>query len=138
MFSPTTTARIFTVTAFVEAASWVGLLIGMFLKHVTGTTEVGVQIFGMAHGIIVLIYVAATALAYWKLRWTWTELTVALIAAVPPLLTIPAERWLRRRGALDDPAERPDRGDRAARADYLNAEADAAAAEESGTPTRAN
>lgn len=105
-FSPTATARLFTTIAFVEAASWVGLLAGMFLKHVTRTTEVGVQIFGMAHGIIVLVYVAIAVLAYVRLKWTFTELTIALIAAVPPLATIPAERWLRRRGRLEDPATR--------------------------------
>lgn len=108
MFSPARTAQIYTVVAFVEAASWVGLLIGMFLKHVTNTTDLGVQVFGMAHGIIVIGYVAVTALAYRVLRWSWTELTIAMIAAVPPLATIPAERWLRRRGRLEDPATRAD------------------------------
>lgn len=113
MPSPARTARIYTVVAWIEAASWVALLIGMFLKHITRTTDVGVQIFGMAHGIIVLVYVAAAVLAWRVLRWGWTEAAVALIAAVPPLATIPAERWLRRRGCLEDPASRSSAANRA-------------------------
>lgn len=90
----------FSVVALVEAFTWAGLLVGMYLKHIAGTTEVGVQVFGMAHGIVVMVYVAVTVVAAARLRWSKVETVLALVAALPPLATVPLERWLRRRGAL--------------------------------------
>ncbi|WP_250443987.1 DUF3817 domain-containing protein [Actinotalea sp. C106] len=90
--------RTFSVVALLEAATWAGLLIGMVLKHVTRTTELGVQIFGQLHGIMFLVYVAVALVAAYRLRWGWWVTGLALAAAVPPLATIPLERWLRARG----------------------------------------
>ncbi|WP_051388911.1 DUF3817 domain-containing protein [Arthrobacter sp. 35W] len=95
--------RIFKAIAIIEAFTWAGLLVGMFLKYGTETTEVGVRIFGALHGAAFLIYVAVTILAAIRLRWTWWVALAALAAAVPPLATIPVEMWLRRRGSLSAP-----------------------------------
>ncbi|WP_410583866.1 hypothetical protein [Amycolatopsis sp. lyj-108] len=35
--------KVFAAVAFVEAATWAGLLAGMFLKYVTETTELVLQ-----------------------------------------------------------------------------------------------
>ena len=43
-----------------EAVTWALLLAGMFLKCVTETTELGVRIFGMVHGIVFVAYVLVT------------------------------------------------------------------------------
>lgn len=85
----------FAITAFVEAGTWAGLLVGMYLKYISQTTEVGVQIFGQLHGYAFLTYVAVTIVAAIRLRWPWYALVVALLAAIPPMMTIPAEIWLR-------------------------------------------
>lgn len=94
------TGRVFSIVAFVEAGTWTGLLIGMFLKYVTRTTELGVQIFGMAHGIAFLVYLIVTITAAVILRWRWWIALLAVLAAIPPLVTIPLEIWLARRGDL--------------------------------------
>ena len=94
------TGRAFAIIAFVEAGTWAGLLIGMFLKYVTKTTEVGVQVFGMLHGIAFLVYLIAAIAAAIILRWKWWIAVLAVLAAIPPLVTIPMERWLACRGDL--------------------------------------
>ena len=93
-------ARAFVVVAVVEAFTWAGLLVGMFLKHVTGTTEVGVQVFGALHGGAFLAYVAVTLVAAVRLRWTPLVAALALAASLPPLATVVFERWARQRGLL--------------------------------------
>lgn len=97
-------AQAFRIVAFLEAATWAGLLVGMFLKHVTHTTELGVQIFGQAHGLVFLAYAGITVWAGIKLRWGWWVTLVALAASVPPMFTLIAERWLHRTGRLEAPA----------------------------------
>lgn len=97
--------RLFAVIAVVEACTWAGLLVGMFLKYVTGTTEAGVWLFGRLHGGAFMVYVVVTLLAAWKLRWSWWVALVALAASIPPLVTIPLEIWLRRTGRLAAPRD---------------------------------
>lgn len=92
--------RVFAVVAFVEAATWAALLIGMFLKYVTRTTELAVQIAGSLHGYAFLVYLAVTIAAAIMLRWRWGTITLAVLAAIPPLATIPLEVWMRRTGRL--------------------------------------
>ncbi|MGY5765479.1 DUF3817 domain-containing protein [Brachybacterium sp. DNPG3] len=92
--------RAFAIAAVLEAITWAGLLIGMLLKYGTGTTELGVVIFGRLHGGMFLIYVAVSLLTAWKQRWSWWVALLALAAAVPPLVTVPLEMWLRRSGRL--------------------------------------
>jgi integral membrane protein len=99
-------AQAFRIAAFLEAATWAGLLVGMFLKYVTKTTEVGVQVFGQAHGLVFLAYAALTVVAGIRLRWGWWPTLVALAASVPPMFTLLAERWLHRTGRLEAPADR--------------------------------
>lgn len=101
-----TTGRIFAIAAFVEAFTWAGLLVGMFFKYVTETTDELVSIFGALHGGMFLIYVVVAIVAGIILRWRWWELVLALLASIPPLTTVPLEIWLRRRGSLAAPADR--------------------------------
>lgn len=100
MLTPERLGRLYSIVAVIEAITWAGLLVGMFLKHITETTDVGVSVFGMAHGIVVMVYVAVAVVAAARLRWSKRETIIALVAAIPPLATVPAEIWLRRRGAL--------------------------------------
>jgi integral membrane protein len=96
--------RIFVMVAWIEVLTWTGLLIGMILKYATDTTERGVQIMGPIHGMAFIAYAAVTIAAALTLRWKWQVTVIALLAAVPPLMTIVAEYGLSKRGYLDDPA----------------------------------
>lgn len=98
--------RLFQMAAIIEAITWTGLLAGMFLKYVTESTERGVEIFGPIHGMAFIGYVIVTFFAATNLRWRWWVAAVAIAAAVPPLTTIVAERWISRRGDLVDPTLR--------------------------------
>ncbi|MFC5286259.1 DUF3817 domain-containing protein [Actinokineospora guangxiensis] len=94
-------AGLFRVVALAEAVSWIGLLTGMFFKHVTETSELGVKIFGPAHGAVFVAYLAVTIFTARKLAWDRRTTFWALVASVPPLATILFERWVLRTGKLD-------------------------------------
>ena len=59
---------------------------------------VGVWLFGRLHGVAFLFYVAVALYAWGKLRWPLWAMLVALLAAIPPLVTVPVEIWFRRAG----------------------------------------
>ena len=103
---PAGMGKVFSIIALLEGLTWAGLLIGMFLKYTTKTTALGVTLFGPLHGIVFISYVVVTVLAAVRLRWPLWATLLALIAAVPPLVTIPMEIWFKRRGLLSDPAAR--------------------------------
>lgn len=94
--------RLHRVVAVAEAVTWALLLTGMFLKHVTETTELGVRVFGMVHGVVFIAYCLATVLLAIDQRWPSTRLALGLVAAVPPFATIPFERYAERAGLLGD------------------------------------
>ena len=98
--TPRTVATAFRVVAIAEALSWAGLLIGMFVKYVPETTELGVKIFGPIHGGIFVAYVVLAVLAARVLRWSAGTTLLALVASIPPLATIWFERRASRTGAL--------------------------------------
>lgn len=101
---------VFSVVAFFEAFTWAGLLVGMFLKYVTGTTEFGVFLFGRLHGGAFMVYLVVAIVAAIVLRWKWWVAALAILAAIPPLVTVVLEIWLHRTGRLTRLAP----GDRAA------------------------
>ncbi|MCC4599326.1 DUF3817 domain-containing protein [Xanthomonas melonis] len=92
--------RLFALAALIEGITWAGLLLGMFLKYGTQTTEQVVWLFGRLHGAAFLFYVVVSVLAARRLRWPWWAWVLSLLAAVPPLVTLPLELWFRRIGLL--------------------------------------
>lgn len=100
----TGTGKLFSIIALLEGLTWAGLLTGMFFKYTLKTTALGVTVFGPLHGIVFITYVIVTVLAAVRLRWPLWASLIAILAAVPPLVTIPMEIWFKRRGLL---AERP-------------------------------
>ena len=96
--------RTFVIVAYIEALTWTGLLVGMFLKYASDTTERVVDIFGPIHGLAFIIYVVVTILTSVAFRWPLKVTLIALLAAIPPLATIPAEGWIAKRGLLELPA----------------------------------
>jgi integral membrane protein len=102
MKRPSTPAmiRIFRVLAIAEGFSWAALLMGMILKWVTRTTELGVEIAGPIHGAFFIGYGIA-ALALWVLlRWPFRVALFAGLSAVLPFATVWFERWAGRHGHL--------------------------------------
>ena len=98
--NPRTAATAFRVVAVAEALSWVGLLIGMFVKYVPETTELGVKIFGPIHGGVFMAYVVVALLTARVLQWPPATTVLALLASVPPLASIWFERRATRTGQL--------------------------------------
>lgn len=98
----TAAGKLFAAAALIEGVTWAGLLIGMLLKYGTGTTELVVWLFGRLHGAAFLFYVAVSLYAWVKLRWPLWAVLLALLAAVPPLVTVPLEMWFRRIGLLSE------------------------------------
>ena len=92
--------RLFITVATAEAVTWTLLLIGMFLKYVTETTELGVRIGGMLHGIVFIAYVLVSVIVWIDQKWPAKQGVVALASAIPPLVTLWTERWLDRSGHL--------------------------------------
>ena len=94
--NPRTAATAFRIVAVAEALSWLGLLAGMYVKYVPQTTELGVKIFGPVHGGVFVLYLVVTVLAARALRWTPGTTLLALVASIPPLVTVWFERWATR------------------------------------------
>ncbi|MFD0724250.1 DUF3817 domain-containing protein [Lysobacter brunescens] len=96
--------RWFAAAAFIEGFTWAGLLVGMWLKYGLEVTDLGVWLFGRLHGAAFLFYAVVAVAAGVRLRWPLWALVVALLAAVPPLVTVPVEMWFRRIGLLGERA----------------------------------
>lgn len=99
-----TQITLFKAVAVAEALSWAGLLVGMYLKHVAGTTERGVEVFGPLHGGIFVAYVVLALVLAWRLRWSARVAVTALACSVPPFATVLFEVWAARTGRLALPA----------------------------------
>jgi integral membrane protein len=92
---------LFRLLARAEAVTWALLLAGMFLKYVTETTEVGVRVFGMAHGVVFVAYCLVVVTVAVDHRWSPGRTLLGLVAAVPPFLTLWFERYADRRDAVE-------------------------------------
>lgn len=104
---PSSAALLFRAVALAEACSWVGLLFGMFVKYVLGTSEAGVQLFGPIHGGIFIAYVVVAFVVWRRLGWSTSTGLIALAASVPPLATLWFDRWATRTGRLPVPEPDP-------------------------------
>jgi integral membrane protein len=92
----------FRLIAFAEAVSWVGLLVGMYFKYLgSPRTEVGVKIFGMAHGLIFISFVVAALLVGLAAKWSASTWLLALLASIVPLGSVIFLIWADRTGRLE-------------------------------------
>jgi integral membrane protein len=94
---------LFRRAAVAEAVTWALLLLGMLLKYGTGTTEVGVRVFGMLHGIVFIAYCLTVVFVAVNQRWSLGTTLLGLTSAVPPFLTVWFDRRAERRGDLAGP-----------------------------------
>ncbi len=92
--------RVFRALATAEAVTWALLLLGMVLKYVTDTTELGVRVFGLAHGVVFIGYCLVAVVVGVDQRWRARHGLLALLSAVPPFMTLWFERFADRRGLL--------------------------------------
>lgn len=93
-----TPRTLFTWLARAEVVTWTLLLLGMALKYVTRTTELGVSVFGLVHGVVFLAYVLVTLVLWVDQRWHLREVALVLACGVPPFATLYAERRVERLG----------------------------------------
>lgn len=91
---------LFRRVAVAEAVTWALLLVGMVLKYVTGTTELGVRVFGMLHGVVFIAYCLTTLLVAVDQGWSRGRTLLGLVSSVPPFATVLFDRYAERRGAL--------------------------------------
>jgi integral membrane protein len=94
-----TPSTLFRRVAVAEAITWALLLTGMALKY-SGVTELGVRIFGMAHGVVFIAYGLTTLLVAVDQRWRPGRTLLGLLSAVPPFMTVWFDRYAERHGAL--------------------------------------
>jgi integral membrane protein len=85
--------RIFRICAITEAITWTGLLASMYEKYIAHTHSAAIHIFGSVHGYAFLAYVLVVFLVRAEYGWTNRMTVLALFSSVPPLATIPFERW---------------------------------------------
>jgi len=91
---------LFRRVAVAEAVTWALLLVGMFLKYVTDTTELGVRVFGMVHGVVFIAYCLSVVVVAIDQRWTLGRTALGLAAAVPPFATVVFDLVVERRHAF--------------------------------------
>jgi integral membrane protein len=91
----------FRLIALAEAVSWAGLLVGMYFKYLgTPRTEIGVKVFGMAHGLVFIAFVVVGLLVGVALKWTAGTWLLALLASVVPLCSVIFLIWADRTGRM--------------------------------------
>ncbi|MFD0975525.1 DUF3817 domain-containing protein [Salinimicrobium gaetbulicola] len=77
--------RAFKWISILEGISFlVLLLIAMPLKYIWQSPEM-VQIVGMAHGILFVVYILGALLLYKSLDWTFKTLMIVCVSSVLPL-----------------------------------------------------
>src|SRR3954462_10782306 len=97
------TAGWFRIVAFAEAVTWIGLLTGMYFKYLgTPRTEIGVKVFGMAHGLVFVAFVGAALLVGTAFSWSARVWLLALLASIVPLASVIFLMWSERTGRLGD------------------------------------
>jgi integral membrane protein len=96
-----TPRAVFRTVAITEAITWIALLVGMFVKYVPETTEVGVQVAGPIHGVAFIAYCLVTMLVAIDQGWSKGRTALGLFSAIPPLMTVWFDRHVERRGGLD-------------------------------------
>ena len=87
--------------ALAEAASWVGLLIGMYFKYLgSPQTEIGVKLFGPVHGGVFVAFLVAAAVVGISHRWTAVTWLLALLGSIVPLGSVIFLIWADRTGRI--------------------------------------
>lgn len=98
-----------------EMVTWTGLIAAMIARYGFGQDGSWFFVAGISHGSVFLAYVTVTILVSHNQRWSIPRTFIALVAAIPPYLTVPVDRSLLKKGLLegtwrteagDDPRDR--------------------------------
>ena len=82
----------FRIISIFEGVSFLVLLgIGMPLKYMVGIPEV-VQVVGMAHGLLFIMYIFAAILIKQKLNWSMQTLLIVIFCSIIPFGPFYVER----------------------------------------------
>lgn len=92
--------RLHRLLAAAEAITWALLLVGMVLTFLS--TDLPVTLAGPVHGFVFLGYCLVTVLVGIDQQWGRRTIVLGLLSAVPPFVTVPFGRWVRRRGLIGD------------------------------------
>lgn len=93
----------FRLVALAEAVTWVGLLVGMYFKYLgSPRTEIGVKVFGMAHGLVFIAFVATALMVGMAFKWTLSTWVLGLLASIVPLASVMFLIWADRTGRLGE------------------------------------
>lgn len=107
--------NLYGVVSVAEMVTWTGLIIAMIARYGFGQDGSWFFVAGISHGSVFLAYVTVTVLVSHNQRWSFWRTLVALVAAIPPYLTVPVDRSLVKKGLLegswrteasDDPRDR--------------------------------
>src|SRR3954452_4343291 len=91
----------FRLVALAEAVTWVGLLVGMYFRYLgSPRTEIGVKVFGMAHGLVFIAFVVTALLTGIALKWAAGTWLLALLASIVPLCSVIFLIWADRTGRM--------------------------------------
>ncbi|MGE2728639.1 DUF3817 domain-containing protein [Mycolicibacterium vaccae] len=103
-FDVRSAAAWFRLVAFAEALSWIGLLAGMYFKHLASPgTELGVKIFGPIHGGVFVAFIVAAYFAGISLQWRPVTWLLALLGSIVPLGSVIFLMWADRAGQMTAP-----------------------------------
>lgn len=91
--------RLFRALAIAEAISWTLLIAGLVVRA-AWDIPLAVTIGGGIHGFVFLSYGATAVLVAKNQRWGAGPSVLAVVSAVVPYATVPAEIWLSRSGRL--------------------------------------
>jgi integral membrane protein len=91
---------LFRRVALAEAITWALLLVGMFLKYVTETTEAVVSVGGMLHGVVFIAFCVTTIVVAVDQRWSASRTVLGLLSAIPPFVTVVFDVAVEKRGAF--------------------------------------
>lgn len=97
-----TPKRIYRILAIAEAITWTGLIVALIAKYAFHVDALMFP-FGLAHGIVFVSYGAMQIVVGLNQRWSAGRILAGIATAIVPYATIPWERALERRGALDGP-----------------------------------
>lgn len=92
---------LFRTVAVAEAFTWAFLLLAMFLKYVTQTTEALISPAGGIHGFVFLVFVVVTIFVWVNQRWSLKIGLLGLASAIVPLASVVFDQTMERRGKLD-------------------------------------
>lgn len=84
--------QLFKIISFLEAVSFIVLLcVAMPLKYIWDMPQL-VQVVGMAHGVLFILYIVFAIYAWQVLHWSFKKLSIAILCSVVPFGPFYVER----------------------------------------------